>query len=689
MRLALAAALVLAVPAAPRQEGDATERLLRVAERRLHDAPDPTDPRAAAARLGFDRAKISEFVAGLSWEPYSGILRDAAGTLMCGGGNSIDRALLVQAMLEAGGEKTRLMRVDVAEPDGVKLVEAFRKRERKDRPEADLKALAQEIGIDAAGLEAVVARNRRQESSLVDEIVDAAKAETARLTPLAGAIADRSAAAPREHVWVQVQEKNSWVDVDPSPVAIPRKGARPVTPAELTAQRRVVTFRLILNRKSGAKTEPVPLLNVPLDLSALTWKVVEVLIQPQRGQLPRGAKMQKMEPKDVFAAFKQVKQYRAVLIVDGKSYGGIPFDLDGQTYAVDADGRVGSAKALAGGIGKAFGDALGGGGDEEAPKSALESIVLDVAVKEPGGKEQVQRRTVTSAPKPGTIRALPFLHHSYLVDGAPLPAGERGRRELRTIVANAAAMRKLIRGPLEGIHFRPDVDLSSHLLLFADLRRRTQVRLADGAPLLQDRPGLIASTSQVFLDEPGGRVVLRQGIDILDNPGIVDGSASRTMALGAADTALECLLVERLAPDGARKSAWTLMERARLQGGKAEVSDRDGRREVRWSADAWWSIDPAGGACVGRVPSGAGQGLIETLIDSAGQVCSYSDAVGFLSGASGATGQQPEWADQTTSMFGRGCSLMGGTSVRDEIAGQINQMTKDLWTTTIGALSGM
>src|SRR6185503_10602760 len=203
--------------------------------------------------------------------------------------------------------------------------------------------------------------------------------------------------------------------------------------------------------------------------TSVSWKVVEFLIQPAPGSLPRGAKMRQMEPKDVLAAFKAVKQYRAVLIVDGKSYGGIPFDLSGQTYTVDPGGRVGPAKALAGGLGKAFGGAFGGGDDEKPADSALESVVLEVATKEPGVAEKVHRRTVASAPKPG-VRALPFLRHSYLIDSAPLPAGERGRRDLRTIVANAGALRKLIRGPLEGIHFKPDVDLSSPLLMFGDLR---------------------------------------------------------------------------------------------------------------------------------------------------------------------------------------------------------------------------
>jgi hypothetical protein len=672
------AALLVLLLAAP-QDPDATERLLRVVERRHRETPDPTDARAAAARLGFDRAKIAEFVAGLSWEPYAGILRDAGGTLMCRGGNSIDRALLLQAMLEAGGEKTRLMRADLAEPDGTKLVEAFRKQQRKDRPESDLRPLATELGVDAAALETAVSERRRERAALVDEVVGAAKTEASRLAPLVGALTARSAAAPKEHVWVQVLDKGAWVDVDPSPV----KGGREMSPQDIAAQRRSVTLRLILNRKGG----PVPLLSVPADLTAVAWKPVDLLIQPAPGQVPHSSKLRALDAKGVVAAFKQVKQYRPCLLLDGKAFGGVPFDLNGQTYTVDAGGRTGPATALSRGLGNAFGGALGGGGEEAPPAPALESVVLEVAVKEPGARERIHRRELVTASKPGA-RGLPFLRYSFLIDGAPLPAGEFARREVKAIAANAASFHQLNKGQTN-VHFNLQVDVSPTLLLFGDLRRRAQLRLGEESLFVQDRVGLAADTSQVFLDEEGGRVLLRQGIDIFDNPGYFDGSAERTMTLGAAETALECLLVERSVPGTARRSAWTLLERGRLQGGKPEVSDRDGRRDVRWSAEAWWSIDPAGGSCVGRVPSGAGQGLIENLIESAGQVCSYADAVGFLSGASGATGRQPAWADTTTKGFGKACSALGGTSVRDELKDQIDEMTKNLWLTAIDSLAGM
>jgi len=687
MRFLIPAVLLLAVASAPPQDPEATERLLRVAERRYRDTPDPTDPRAAAARLGFDRSRILPFVAALAWEPYVGVLRDAAGTLMCGGGNSLDRALLLQAMLEAGGDKTRLMRVPLGEAAGAKLLEQFRTREPHERPPADVHALAEELGVDGAALESVVQERRRRESALVEEVLESAKAEAARLLPLIGAVSGRAAVVPRDQVFVQVQEKSGWVDLDPSPIELDHTGAKPLSPQDLALDRRSVTFRLLLHRTSGARTEVVPLLTVPLDAAAVSWKVVEFLIQPVPGELPPSLMLRDLDPKGVLAAFLKVRQYRATLIVGGKSYGGIPFGLDGKTYEVDPGGRIGPAKSLAGGLGKAFGAALGGGGDPAPAASTLERVVLEVAVKE-GGVEQVHSRTLASAPKPG-LRGLPFLRYSYLIDGAALPEGERGRRDLHVVVDNAAALRNLVSGSTSGIHFNAQADVSSALLVFGDLRRRVLRRLGNARGYLQDRLGLCAETSQVFVDEESGRVLARQGFDIVENPGYFDGSAERTLTLGAAETVLESLLAERLYAGDVGRSAWTVLERARLQGGKPEAQERRGRVELRWSADAFWSVDPASGACVGRVPSGAGQGLIETLIDSANQVCAYSDAVTFLSGASGATGRQPEWADDTSRWAGRACAAVGGVNIRNELNDKINEMSKNLWTATIASLSGL
>jgi hypothetical protein len=686
-RAVLAALLVLGAPA-PRQDASPADRLLDAVERRHRAVPDPADPRVAAARLGFDRARILEFVAGLAWEPYEGVLRDAAGTLLCGGGNSLDRALLLQSMLETGGEKTRLMRGDLAPEDGARLLESFRKRERKERPESDPAALARELGVDPAALGALVAERRREEASLVDEVLEAAKDEAGRIGLLVADVQGRTAALPREHFWVQAWDgaKKDWVDFDASPVEIPRRGGRVLAPAELSARRRTATFRLVLHRKSGGKTEPVPLLQVPLDLASVSWKAVDLLIQPERGQLPPAPKLREMEALARLEAFRAVKQYRPGLIVDGRSYGGLPFDLQGRTYDVDPGGRMGGPKALAGGLGRALG-AFGGGGEAPAA-SQLESVVFELAVREPGSPERVHRRTLV-APTPAAPRPLPILRTTFLVEGGLLPAGERGRRELASIARNAPALRRLLRGQVEGVHFNQHAEVSSLLLRYADFRRRLIGRVAEGPAFFQERAGLVAETSQIFLDEEGARVLHRRGIDILENPGLFHGAGDATLRLGVAETLLECLLVERGSPGEARQSAWTFLQRARLAGGRPETSDRAGRRELRWSPEAAWVVDPATGICVGRVPSGAGQAMLEAAWENANAVCTYADVVGIASALTSAAKVNPPWAEEAAGLFGKACGVVGGTWPRDMMMDKINEIQKGLWDGAISALSGM
>jgi len=683
--------LLALAPAGP-QDADFNERLLRVLERRYRETPDPTDPRAAAARLGYDREKIRQFVAGLGWEPYPGILRDAAGTLLAGGGNSLDRALLLQAMLEAGGEKTRLLRCDLATAEWEKLLAAFRTRKVPARAPLDLKALAVELGVDPAGLETAVGARRREETALVEEILEAAKGEIARITPLLGAVKGRPAALPKDYVWVQVTDPTTkdWVDVDAPPVELTKAAGKPMTPQELAAQRRSLSFRLVMNRKSGAKTEPVALLNVPVDLTAAAWKPIEFMLLPMHGQLPPTGKLRDLDSKARIEAFRKAKTFRAGLILDGKYYGGIPFDLTGELHEVDAGGRVGPAKALSGGVGKAFGGALGGFGAGEETKpaaSSIESLVLEVAVREPGVAERVHRRTVYAPGKPvDGVELYPTLRCSFLVDSAPLPEGERGRREVAAYVRNLPALRRLLKGELDGVHFSMQAEVSSVLLRFADGRRRALAGIGEGAAVLQDRPGVCAETSQIALDDANGRVLLRRGIDIMDNTARFEDGPS-TLKYGLAETALECLLVTRRWPGDSAPSAWTALERARLQGGKVEVLDNKGTKEIRWSPGAWWSVDPGSGLCVGRVLTGAGQGLIETAWEQASAVCNYSDVAGLAAGAASATGHKE--ADDASAFFGKACGVVGGTWARDVAADKANDLTKDLWPNTLAALGGM
>jgi hypothetical protein len=686
MRITLAALLVVVLSTSPAgaQDAEVSERFFQVLERRYRETPDPTDPRAAASRLGFDRDRIFKFVSGLAWEPYPGVLRDASGTLLAGGGNSVDRAMLLQTMLETAGEKTRLVRCDVAEADGIRLLSAFGKHADMPVPPVDLKALALELGVDAAALEARVAANRRKDKDLLQEILDASKAEATRLAPLVGALPGKLPKPPREHVWVQVWDavKKDWIDLDPSPVELPHPASKPMTPQELAAQRNSLTIRLIMNRKTGTKVDPVMLLSIPLDPSAIAWKPVDLLLMPKPGELPSSEKFRDLDDKGRLEAYRKVRIIRPGLIVDGKNFGGLPFDLSGKTYEVDAAGNIGTAKAVGAAVGKAFGGAFGGDESKEPSPSGVESVVLEVSVKVPGAGESVQRRTVYTAEKPADgVSLLPFLRMSFLVDTAPLPKGERQRRESGALVRLLPVLRELQKNPPEGIRSRPTVELSSTLLHFGDLRRRALAGVADGVPLLQDRPGLCAETLQIGIDGNAGRLVLRRGIDIFESP-VRFGAGDRTLRYGIAETALECLLAGRIWAGDASLSAWATLERGRLQGGVVDVRDRDGRKEIRWSPGAWWSLDPVSGNCVGRVPSGAGQAAVEHAWHTAHETCEWLEGVYELEGsAHGMTKRAGELGAEI-------CAMATGKSAMNSAKTQAMKISEEGAEGIIGALAG-
>lgn len=663
------AALLLLGAVAPQ---DATSRLLDVLVARHAREGDPSDVRSAAAKLGFDRAKIAAFVReSVGHEPYAGILRDAPGTLLARRGNALDRALLLAALLEAGGEKTRLMRGELARATPPGKVDLS-------LPPADLKALAVELGADEAAVRAVVEEARREDDALVAEVVDAGRARGPALLALAGP-APAPPPAALDAAWVQVWDagKKAWEDVDAPAAANPR----PWTPAELAAQRRSLVVKLVMRKKTGDKIEPIVLLQVSLDAAAAAWKAVEFDLGPEERQLPKAEKLRDLTPAQRLEALKKVKVFRPGLVVDGKAYGGQPFDLNGKVYEVQADGRTGPARELARGLGGAFGGLTGGG--EEKPSTSVVGLDLEITQKEPGAPDRLHHRALL-APLPSG-KPLPFLQVSLLVDGAPLRPGDRGRREVAGYARNAKALRAILGGRVDGPRLQPHAEVNSLLLRFVDLRRRVLLELAAGKPCVQDSLGLTASSRQLVLDEAAGAVFERRGIDLIDNPLWIPGDPEATASLGAADTALEALLLSRRFPGSTSSSAWTILERERLLNGAPKSASDGGRVKLAWSEAAWWSVEPGRGRVVGRGASGAGQGMVEYAIEQASMICSYTDMASVFT----MHPDTPQAVKDANDMYGDACSVIGGTTARDKVMGKIKDMNANMWAGATQALGGM
>ncbi|MBI2898774.1 MAG: hypothetical protein HYY17_01175 [Planctomycetes bacterium] len=708
MRVALSCLLPVLLSAAPAQE-DPLERLLRAIERRHASTPDPSDVRLAAGRLGFDRARILRFVREqVGYEPYEGILRDAEGTLLARSGNSLDRSLLLLAMLEAGGERVRLVRADLTEEEGKRLLDHFAAQDplaRLAEKGADLRSVASEIGVDETAVRKLFEQRRREEAALVAEIREAAEPEASRLLETVGGLAAAAVRIPRIHYWVEARDeaKNRWEALDPSPVGFAKREGRPVGPRDLAAERRQILFRLILHRRIGEKAEAAPLLSVSFDPAAIAWRPVDLLLEPSEKQLPEAKNLAAMDAGARTEALARVRIFRPGLIVDGRPYGGAPFDLDGGIYKVDAHGHVGAVSDFGGAVGDKFSDPFGEG--EKKPATKLDRLVWEVEVREPGVAPRIHRREILPGDAGKGVRALPVLRWSFLVEPAPMRPGDRARRALNVLGENAAVLRSVFLGNRQG-HVNLRSEVSALLLRFSEMRRRLLVTLLEGrrAVGFRDRLNLFVDARQMFLDESRREIRIRRTIDIMENAvafATPDGKTDPATALraGVMDTVLEALLLSRAYAADSSATAWTLLERARIVGAKAEVPAGDRRKELGIRADdrlavcrpvdgratAWWSVDPATGSCVGRVPSGAGQAAVEHAWHIAHKVCEIAEIFRIV-GESGAAGHTVHHIDEIVT---DACSVVNGTWPRRIVEKKMNEMVKRMWAEATDALAGV
>lgn len=668
------------------------ERLLRTVERFYLEAEDPTDVRAQAARLGYHRGRILRFVRDeIAFEPYSGLLRGASGTLFAGSGNSLDQSLLLRELLEASGEQTRIVYKELPPEATARLRERFLKQDvfaRLAEREKRGAEVAQQLGADPNAFEILIKEREREETAWVEEILDGADREAARLRKLLNEeISPRPLEIPREHYWVQVLDKE-WTDLDPTGVKFDSADARVVNERDLASARSTVAFKLILERDVDGKNENVALLDVWFPIELVAWRPIHFNIQPAPEYFPDLREFTAMNEKERLGVLKKAKVFQAGMLVDCCPYGSAPFDLDGRTYEISADGRVGPAKELGEAQRGVFG-AFGGRGGKEPP-TRLKGMILEVAISQPGTSARVHRRSLFD----GKSGAMPMIGASLLIDTSVPPDGEVERRTLGSVWRHRDELRSVLKGELDGVRVTTDCSFSSLLLRFADLRRRVMALLLKegngNLKFFRDRPGMIMEVRQLHRDGQDN-IRLRHSIDIMENTvTFVSSSGSfvpqATLRLGIADTALEPLLLVRSDPADSVASAWTILERERLLGGAEQKREVEGKLEIAWGPGAWWSIDLSTGSCVGRVRSGAGQAMVEYALQVADKICTLSVFLSLYA-ASGHGGQATSDKDQ---VMGYLCSIVSGTWPRSIIVeNKMSELREHLWKISTDALAGI
>jgi hypothetical protein len=334
---------------------------------------------ALADRLGSDPTAMVHFVRDeIRYEPYTGVLRGALGTLLCRAGNALDRSLLLAALLQKAGLTTQIASGHLSSQQAQTLVnrlfEPVKPVPQAISSVADLAAeISRTTGVDQAKLlqrsNEMQHYGEKQKKQLIDYVDTESKYLSDILSKAgvgAGVVTpnDQLLAEASDHYWVQYQNASGqWVDLDSSFTdAEPGKANTQVAntfasdsvPEELYHHLRItLTLRVaqVVEGNDGPTTDTV-LLDRELRVAEEQDKNTVVANVPD--PMPDFAGV-KGTLGDALAA---TKGFQTVLQVGDKATAGKYFDLKGK-ISDKLGGPVGDVVTNAGGIGGAFGG-LGG-----------------------------------------------------------------------------------------------------------------------------------------------------------------------------------------------------------------------------------------------------------------------------------------------------------------------------------------
>jgi hypothetical protein len=241
---------------------------------------DASDPALAnldllAERLAYDPVAAFELVRdSIGYDPYAGTLRGALGTLVARAGNDVDRALLLQALLDRMMVQTRLV-VGTLDAATISQLQA-RAFEPPAEPLATVPVDPQELG----DRDTLLTRARRDHALVRGALGD-------RLAAMGGGMDD--GVASTRHVWVQVAQGPTWTDLDPMlPDAQPgdaltRVGAVLDTVPE--DWHHTVDVRVIAETLVDGQLEERTVLDHELDAATAARTDIHLAFQPENSSL--------------------------------------------------------------------------------------------------------------------------------------------------------------------------------------------------------------------------------------------------------------------------------------------------------------------------------------------------------------------------------------------------------------------
>lgn len=352
-----------------------------------------------AAALGHDPERIFRWVQdGIRYEPYPGVLRGAAGTLLARAGNSADQAMLLADLLRASSVPVRFVTGPI-DPTATEALMAATALDAESARQETERAVLSEADLTAGIHPDLPPGDEPSDAGFSQEImaqmVTAAEADQEAMAPVAkgqlattveqllAALATTGVALPTSvspipemerdrHVWLQAHVESDWLDMDPAfGAAVP--GDAMGTPQDtLDAMpvdlRHRVDFAVLAESFVGGALTKEAILGWDAFADELAYQGIALgFVRPDAAP----------DVNFLGAGLSDAATYVPVLCVGDNGF------LAPRYISIGGSG----------GGGGLFGDALGGGGGGLTDGETT-AVWLEVGITVPGSAPRVARRTI-------------------------------------------------------------------------------------------------------------------------------------------------------------------------------------------------------------------------------------------------------------------------------------------------------
>jgi hypothetical protein len=577
------------------------EKLFDALEAAAKDIPrDTFDLEAALALTDLTPESILTWVRDNTYlVPYKGALRGAQGVLMDRVGNSLDRAMLLQGLMQLLGYETQLARAQLSEVQAQDILvktkpvpaEGALPQTADTDINAELQKYVSEFDLDGAQLTQALEQANQQRETLQAEMKTRVASQTEFLmnalgNPSGDVAAEKAkqVAALQDHWWVQYQEGGVWVDLDPTmPDAVPNQkivasGETLVAtkleelPQDLlhTLQIKVVLECALESGLTETTLVESPTL-IPAQLLNQRIAVNHIPVNmPQDYDMNDSAAFEKL--------LLEQDRWFPVLTIGSQQ-------LFTNDYTTSCEIGTATPPSTGTAIGGALDDALdvfgSVDGDTTAPTERVTAQWLEYTIYVPGEADQITRRQIfdvlgASARAAGesfvASDAQRLAWRLSLLGGTdilPVVGHLPSEYAVDAVAQSLLANRKVLLDSVSGAdpNATPDVSSSPSGQLYAFALSRQGFLQTPGAYLAQ--PNVFSYHRQMWRDEAGNFNPL-EGFDIVNNTVAVDlkttpDSFAARLSQGIQDTnaealvgRLECQRDEKMLCESLRNSGETL-----------------------------------------------------------------------------------------------------------------------------------